>query len=77
MSDQEPQATAEKDAYKKKCPRCGGPLPLSVIHAPQIEYNARTGRILSVSVTLFCVDDGYTERGVVIINQEPEWTELI
>ena len=60
---------------EKPCPRCGELLPWSNVEPPRVKYDTRTGRVLYVVLTCFCIADGYTEVGYLNIDQHPRWTE--
>ena len=58
---------------EKPCPRCGELLHWSSVNPPKVEYNTRTGKVWFVTLTRFCIGDGYMEQGVVNVNQDPVW----
>jgi hypothetical protein len=60
---------------EKPCPRCGELLHWSSAEPPRVKYDTRTGRVLYVVLTRFCIADGYTEVGYLNIGQDPIWTE--
>jgi hypothetical protein len=60
---------------EKPCPRCGELLHWSNVEPPRVKYDTRTGRVLNVVLTCFCIADGYTEVGYLNIDQHPRWTE--
>ena len=60
---------------EKPCPKCGELLHWSNIDPPRVKYDTRTGRVMYVVLTRFCIVDGYTEVGYLNIGQDPVWTE--
>jgi hypothetical protein len=60
---------------EKPCPRCGELLHWSNVEPPRVKYDTRTGRVLYVVLTCFCIADGYTEVGYLNIDQHPRWIE--
>jgi hypothetical protein len=60
---------------EKPCPRCRELLHWSDINPPKVDYNTRTGNVWSVTLTRFCINCGYTEQGLVPVNQDPVWME--
>ena len=60
---------------EKPCPRCGELLHWSNVEPPRVKYDTRTGRVLYVVLTCFCIADGYTEVGYLNIDQHPRSIE--
>jgi hypothetical protein len=61
---------------ERPCPYCHELLHWSEYEAPpNVDFDTRTGEVLSVELARYCLNCGYRETGLVHVNKGPVWTE--